>query len=79
MKMAKLRERLRADGIRPDAYDLDNRSADEAYVLMHEHNKWVVFYSERGLRSSERVFETEEEACRDLYDRIQNDPTTRGS
>ena len=38
---------------------------------------WVVFYFERGLRSGERWFETENEACDFLAERLLADPSSR--
>jgi hypothetical protein len=73
----KLRAVLVAGGIRPDAYVLDGRPAEEAYVLEPVGTEWAVYYAERGLRSGERRFTTEEEACRFLLAWVLEDPATR--
>jgi hypothetical protein len=74
-----LRSILEALGIRPDAYDLDGRVCDECLCLERGIDGWVVFYAERGLRSNERHFDSEDAACRYLVDRLRRDPTTRAS
>lgn len=38
---------------------------------------WIVCCSERGLRSGERGFTTEAEACECMLDRLLRDPSTR--
>lgn len=59
-------------------YDLSGRGeGDEAHVITHEEDGWHVFYSERGLRTAERVFATEDKACDEVLLRIARDPLTR--
>lgn len=72
-----LRRRLRAEGVREDAYNLDGELVDESYVLEREGARWVVYYSERGLRTGMTSFTNEDEACDYLYERLHGDPTTR--
>jgi hypothetical protein len=38
---------------------------------------WSVYYWERGLRSGEQAFGSEDEACRHLLDLLLRDSTTR--
>jgi len=38
---------------------------------------WAVYYAERGLRTEERQFDTEDEACRFMLDRLLADPGNR--
>ena len=50
----------------------------EAYVLEPPRAAdWAVYYSERGLRSGEVVFQTEHEACSYFLDLVLSDDTTR--
>jgi hypothetical protein len=56
---------------------LHGERADEALVMEGQGTAWVVYYAERGLRSGERSFESEDEACRFMLDRLLRDPTTR--
>lgn len=58
-------------------YGLTKPPIVEQCVLGREGNKWVVYYFERGERSSLRVFNTEDEACRYFLDWILSDPYFR--
>jgi hypothetical protein len=69
-----LREALQSKDVRPDAYDLDGRYCEECLGLEKVIDGWVVYYSERGLRTSERHFNTEDEACRYMADHLLRDP-----
>ncbi len=77
MTKEELRHKLRAEGVRDDAYNLGGESVDESYVLQREGDFWVVYYSERGLRSGATLFITEDEACAYLCERLHRDPTTK--
>ena len=69
MDIVELRELLDAVPVPPDAVVLLGDTPDEAYVLDRDGTGWVVFYAERGLRTEERRYPSEDEACRDLYTR----------
>lgn len=77
MNRADVRRRAEAEGIRESAYSLEGGLPPERYVLALEEGGWSVYYSERGTRTGERRFETEDEACSDLLLRLVADPTTR--
>lgn len=64
---------LQAEGVPADAYDLDGGTPNEAHTLERRENGWAVYYSERGQRTSEKVFDTEDAACAELYRRIMGD------
>ena len=68
---------LDTENVDPAAYSLDGGTPSEAYVLERRCAEWAVYYSERGLRSSEVVFQTEDEACSHLLDLMLRDETTR--
>lgn len=72
-----LQKLLDKEGIDPSAYSLDGGSPFEAYVLEERAPSWTVYYSERGLRSGEVEFESEDEACSYLLELVLRDPTTR--
>ena len=78
MNRRTLRRRLLDLGVREDSYDLSGTgNVDEAYVLIEEINGWHVFYSERGLRTGEMNFKSEERACEELEHRLTSDPTSQ--
>jgi hypothetical protein len=78
MDISLLRRVLDVEGVDPDAYSLTGGAPSETYVLEPGPGRWSVFYSERGLRTGEAVFHTEDDACRHLLDLLLRDPTTRG-
>ena len=77
MTKESLIQALQSLGICRDAYSLDGDSVDEAYVLEAERDDWVVYYSERGLRSGLQRFKRESDACEYLYERLARDANAR--
>ena len=69
---AAIRER-----IRPSSYSLEGGLPPEKYVLAKEDGHWSVYYSERGERHDETIFDSEQEACDQLFLWLVEDPTTR--
>ena len=64
MKTKELKKTLKAAGIPTDLYNLDGKGRDdERLCLVNEDSKWVVYYLERGVRTTELFFDCEEEAC----------------
>jgi hypothetical protein len=76
MNRHSLQELLEAESVRDDAYSLDGE-CDESMCLEPVTRGWAVYYSERGLRSGERRFATEDEACQFLAARLLADPSNR--
>lgn len=77
MNVKELKQRLISEGIDPAVYDLVGMNKDEVYCLEKSAPGWLVYYRERGLRSWEHVFSSEDEACQFLLKEILRDPTTR--
>src|SRR5438309_6933851 len=77
MNRDELRRILNKRGIRARSYSLDGGSANDRYCIERSSGGWATFYSERGNRNDERWFSTEDEAGRDLLERLLADPTTR--
>ena len=73
MKVEELRDLLRRKPVPEDAFVLDGAAVDEAYVLDTDAREWSVYYSERGLRTDERRFATEDEACAEMLRRLRRD------
>ncbi len=75
------REQLRAaaerEGVLSTSYSLDGGLPDETYVLALEEGGWSVYFAERRRRIDEIHFDTEDEACDELFLRLMRDPTTR--
>lgn len=77
MDQRQLKRFLDKEGIDPDAYSLTGERRDDTYVLVQRGSKWIVYYSERGLKTGIQMFETEASACRHLMDLLLRDSTTR--
>jgi|HubBroStandDraft_1064217.scaffolds.fasta_scaffold04103_6 hypothetical protein len=83
MDRLSLREFLDRERIDPRAYGLDGPAGlpvedrEERYFLEETPAGWSVYYWERGLRSGEHSFASQDEACRHLLDLLLRDSTTR--
>jgi hypothetical protein len=77
MNTAQLARVLRDFGVDPATFDLVHGTADEAYCLIRESDGWHVFYSERGQRTTEYVFDSECSASDAFIQLIASDPLTR--
>lgn len=68
---------LESERVKSDAYSIDGTERDESVCLRTAVGGWSVYYSERGLRSDERLFETEDEACQFIATRLLGNPGNR--
>jgi len=66
----------KTEDIRFDAFNLDGEG-NECYVVARHQDRWVVYYSERGLQRNPREFLTEPSALECLLELLRADPTTR--
>lgn len=71
MDSKELKKILKRERIPKDLYSLKGGLPNESYCLEKNADKWEVYYSERGIRSDLKVFDTEEEACKHLYKRVK--------
>lgn len=54
-----------------ELYNLEGKGRkDERFCLEHVEEKWNVFYSERGCKTTNLFFDSEEEACLYLYNEL---------
>jgi hypothetical protein len=83
MDRSSLREFLNRERIDPRAYGLDGPEGlpagdrEERFFMDETPSGWSVYYSERGLRSGEQLFDSEDEACRHLLGLLLRDVTNR--
>lgn len=68
-----LADRLDALGVSETSYHLYGAHLNDAIIMDHRAEGWVVFYSERGDESSLELHSTEADACADLLDRVTRD------
>jgi len=74
---AELERRLDEAGVSSATYDLTGTACEECLRLERTADGWIVYYAERGLRTGERYFRTESEACEYVASELLRDPTTR--
>lgn len=79
MNKHELRARLVELNILESAYCLDGGLPSESYTLAQDAGRWLVYYSERGQRSSLVEFDDESLACLHLLALVEGDKTTRKS
>lgn len=71
MKRNELEKKLKENGVPTSLYNLDNVGrTDERFCLMYDNNHWNVYFTERGIRTTDLKFSTEEEACQYVYEQL---------
>lgn len=71
MDSIELKKIFERERIPKDLYSLKGGLPNESYCLEKNTDKWEVYYSERGIKSDLKVFDTEEAACKHLYKRVK--------
>ncbi len=71
MKKQELRDLLAKEMVSRSIYSLDGGLPNEKLCLDFKDNKWVVYYSERGLKTGLVEFITEDDACDYIYNKIK--------
>jgi hypothetical protein len=63
-----LEGQLKLLGVNDSEYSLWGELKSDSIVIIHNYNKWEVFYfDERGGRNDEFEFKSEDEACSYVY------------
>lgn len=71
LKIDELRDALTERGIPPILYNLDgNGRTDERFCLEYINSEWRVYFSERGIKTTNEKFSSEEEACQFIYEQL---------
>ncbi|GIO38860.1 hypothetical protein J41TS12_37210 [Paenibacillus antibioticophila] len=63
-------KRLQDEGIPEASYSHEGGLPNERLCVEWKNNLWYVYYSERGIRTSEKDFLIEEIACQYFYQEI---------
>ena len=71
MNKQELEEVLLLNKVPKDLYSLSGGLPNESYCLEKKKNRWHVYYSERGIKTSVGYFENEEAACECLLKEIR--------
>lgn len=78
MDIEELKLLLKQERISPATYSLVDEDKDEAYSIRYDaENGWYTFYSERGLQSNIKYFQTEDAACKHFLETVLRDPTVK--
>ncbi len=72
-----LRDVLDAEGVGRNAYRLDGTNAEDALAIGPVAGGWRVWFTERGRAVNLAMFDTEDEACDYLADRLLTDDSNR--
>lgn len=71
MKIRELEERLRLEGVPEYLYNLkENGRTDERFCLQKMDGKWNVYFSERGIKTTDEFFDSEDMACQFLLKQL---------
>lgn len=71
MKKEELRKKLEQEGISGELYNLDETGRhDERFCLEKEGNDWNVYFMERGIKTMNERFGSEDEACQFIYEQL---------
>ena len=68
-----LEKKLKIAGSPAYIYNLTGQGRkDECLCLEKSQDKWFVYYLERGIRTTNEVFDSENAACQFLYDQLMD-------
>ena len=68
-----LEKKLKAAGVPDYIQNLTGKGIkDERLCLEKIQDKWSVYYLERGIKTTNKFFESEEDACQFLYVQLMN-------
>lgn len=71
MLVEELKLKLDLLGVNPSFYSLDGNLSLVGTVLYHSYGDWIVFdLDERGNKTDEKVFKSENEACDYIYQKF---------
>jgi hypothetical protein len=80
MNIEELKKALDEEGVHPVYYSLNGirgKYEDNSSILEKKGNKWMYYHYERGGKFDVRYFNTEDEACKYMFQKLTSDPTTR--
>lgn len=71
MNVQELKIIFESEEIPKDMYSFKGGLPNESYCIMPVDGQWEVYYSERGIKSGSKLFDTEEDACLYLYNCVK--------
>lgn len=74
MNKNKLKQELDKLGIDENYYSLEGELIPDRTVLYQSYHEWQVFYfDERGNKDQIKVFNSEEDACKYIYEQLKEE------
>lgn len=71
MNKSELKRMLEQADVPQEMYNLDECGRDdEKFCMIQYGKKWNIFFSERGIKTTNESFETEEDACDFIYHQL---------
>jgi len=71
MNTVELIKKLRSKGVPDSFYNINGTGEiDQRMCMEYVHDKWLVYFSERGRKFDIESFDTEEQACVEIYSRL---------
>ena len=71
MTINELKNKLDEIGVSQDLYSIMIGGLPNERLCIVKEEMWQVYYSERGRKVGQKVFETEEEACEYFYEKMK--------
>lgn len=73
MNREKLAKELKMAGVPDYVYNLTGQGKkDERLCLEKKQDKWSVYYLERGIKTTNKLFDSEEAACQFIYEQLMD-------
>ena len=73
MKISDLKIKLKELNVPSVLYSLHGGFPSEKYCIEERNGRWYTYYSERGLRSGEREFSNESDACESFLEDLKRE------
>lgn len=70
MKKDELKRALEDKRVPKELYNLDGTGRNDERFCLQFNNKWEVYFCERGIKTTDLIFDTEEEACQYIFETL---------
>ncbi len=71
MNKNELQHILNENSVSPGLYNIDGKGVrDQKMCLSQKEKKWQVYYTEKGMIFDLKEFDSENDACQELFDRL---------
>ncbi|WP_295456014.1 hypothetical protein [uncultured Thiodictyon sp.] len=67
MNLSQLLNIFRKQGVPDHFYSIGGLGSGECYGIEKANEKWVIYYSERGVKKVLSIYSSEDAACQELF------------